>query len=83
MNLSKMKASQSENTSKEEFGMIVKTAVNKYINTSKEIFLQSGLDFVSVNKEENVERQFGYSVSHAKVKKIDEDESPDAVTIYF
>lgn len=49
--------------------MIVKTAVNKYINTSKEIFLQSGLDFVSVNKEENVERQFGYSVSHAKVKK--------------
>ena len=34
--------------------MIVKTAVNKYINTSKEIFLQSGLDFVSVNKEENV-----------------------------
>jgi len=64
-----MKTSQSENTSKEEFGMIVKTAVNKYINTSKEIFLQSGLDFVSVNKEENVERQFGYSVSHAKVKK--------------
>ena len=49
--------------------MIVKTAVNKYINASKEIFLQSGLDFVSVNKEENVERQFGYSVSHAKVKK--------------
>ena len=44
-----MKTSQSENTSKEEFGMIVKTAVNKYINTSKEIFLQSGLDFVSVN----------------------------------
>lgn len=63
--------------------MIVKTAVNKYINASKEIFLQSGLDFVYVNKEENVERQFGYLVSHAKVKKIDEDESPDAVTIYF
>lgn len=66
---------------KEEQNMIVKTAVKQY--RDKEIFLQSGIDLAYLDKNEDVEEKFGYTVAHATVKNVNTEQSPDAVTIYF
>lgn len=63
--------------------MIVKTAVTKYQKTNREIFLQSGLDIGYVDRTDNVEEKFGMVVAYSKVKRVDENESPGAVTIYL
>ena len=66
--------------------MKVITAVKKYLKTDKEIILQCDTDgtvisFVDKSKDFHIE--YGERIANSKVKKIDEDESPDAVTIYL
>lgn len=66
--------------------MKVITAFKKYKKTEKEIFLQCDTDetvIISVDKDTDFYLEFGERIANAKVKKIDEDESPDAVTIYL
>lgn len=63
--------------------MMVKTAVQRYRNTEKEIFLQSKLGIGYVDKNDDIEEKFGTTIARTKVKKIDEHEAPDSVTIYF
>lgn len=64
--------------------MIVKTAVKQYRSESeREIFLQSGIDIAYLDRNDDIEEKFGYTVSHARVKDVNLSESPDAVTIYF
>lgn len=65
--------------------MKVITAVKKYLKTNKEIFLQSVEDgnIYVVNKEKNFVDRYGTVVANTKVHHIDENESPDAVTIYL
>ena len=72
-----------ENSIRKERHMIVKTAVRQYKTTDKEIFLQSKTDLAYVDKDDDVEEKFGYTVSHAKVKRIDTTEAPDSITIYI
>ena len=61
------------------------TAVKKYMKTDREIFLQSVADgtFVYVDKNKDFNIEFGSRIADSKVKRIDEKESPDAVTIYL
>lgn len=62
------------------------TAVKKYLTTNKEIFLQHGEDISTinlVNKENDFTLEYGERIANATVKKIDEQENPDAVTIYI
>ena len=66
--------------------MKVITAVKKYLKTDKVIFLQCDTDgtvILSVDKNEDFHIEYGERIANSKVKKIDEDESPDAVTIYL
>lgn len=65
--------------------MKVITAVNKYIKTDKEIFLECVKDgtFVVVHKDKDFHLEFGSRIADTKVKRIDTEESPDAVTIYI
>lgn len=66
--------------------MKVITAVKKYLNTDKEIFLQCDTDgtvIQHVNKDKDFYLAFEERVADAKVKRIDDKESPDAVTIYL
>lgn len=65
--------------------MKVITAVNKYKNTDKEIFLESQKDgtFVVVHKDKDLYLEFGSRIADSRVHHIDEEESPDAVTIYL
>ena len=65
--------------------MKVITAVNKYLKTDREIFLQSinDIGIYVVPKDEDFVQRFGTVVANTNVKKVDENESPDAVTIYI
>lgn len=65
--------------------MKVITAVKKYMKTDREIFLQAVADgtFVYVDKDKDFHLEFGSRIADSKVKRIDEKESPDAVTIYI
>lgn len=65
--------------------MKVITAVKKYINTDKEIFIEAVKDgaFVRVDKEKDFTIEFGSRIADSKVKNINDTESPDAVTIYI
>lgn len=61
------------------------TAVKKYLNTDKEIFLECVSDgtLVIVHKDKDFHLEFGERIADCKVDHIDENESPDAVTIYI
>lgn len=65
--------------------MKVITAVKKYIKTDKEIFLECVKDgtFVVVHKDKDFHLEVGSRIADTKVKRIDTEESPDAVTIYI
>lgn len=65
--------------------MKVITAVNKYLNTDKEIFLECVSDgtLAVVHKDKDFYLEFGEQIADCKVAHIDENESPDAVTIYL
>lgn len=63
--------------------MKVITAVKKYLKTEKEIFIQNKESFHVVRKDKDFYLEFGERIAYSRVKKIDEEESPDAVTIYF
>ena len=65
--------------------MKVITAVKKYMKTDKEIFLEFVKDgtFVVVHKDKDFYLEFGSVIADTKVKRIDTEESPDAVTIYI
>ena len=65
--------------------MKVITAVNKYLNTDREIFLQSvgDIGIYAVDKNKDFRLRYGSRVADTKVKMIDTEESPDAVTIYI
>ncbi len=66
--------------------MKVITAVKKYLKTDKEIFLQCDTDgtvIQYVNKDKDFYLAFGERIADSKVKRIDDRESPDAVTIYL
>lgn len=66
--------------------MKVITVYKKYKDTDREIFLQCDTDgtvIIHVNKDKDFTLEFGERIADAKVKKIDDKESPDAVTIYI
>lgn len=66
--------------------MKVITAVKKYLKTDREIFLQCDTDgtvILRVDKDKDFNLQFGERIANAKAINVDEDESPDAVTIYL
>ena len=65
--------------------MKVITAVNKYLDTDREIFLQSVSDIgiYAVDKSKDFRLHFGSRIADTRVKRIDTEESPDAVTIYI
>ena len=65
--------------------MKVITAVKKYLDTDREIFLQSVNDIgiYAVDKNKDFRLHFGSRIADTKVKQIDIEESPDAVTIYI
>lgn len=65
--------------------MKVITAVKKYLNTDKEIYLECICDgtIAIVHKDKDFYLEFGSVIADTKVKKIDTEESPDAVTIYI
>lgn len=65
--------------------MKVITAVKRYIKTDREIFLHSMRDIgvYVVHKDKDFNLEFGERIADAKVHHIDENESPDAVTIYI
>lgn len=65
--------------------MQVKTAVKKFINTDREIFVQAEKDgsFFSVNKDKDFTSEYGSIIAESKVKRIDTEESDEAVTIYL
>lgn len=65
--------------------MKVKTAVKRYLETDREIFLQSEKfgDFVEIEKEDAYSRLNLTVIGEAEVKRIDEEESDEAVTIYI
>ena len=65
--------------------MKVITAIKKYAKTDKEIFLECVKDgtLAIVHKDKDFYLEFGSRIADTKVKKIDTEESPDAVTIYI
>ena len=65
--------------------MKVITAVRKYLNTNREIFLQSTSDIgiYAVDKNADFHQRYGDRVANARVKRIDTEESLNAVTIYI
>ena len=65
--------------------MKVITAVKKYMKTDKKIFLECVKDgtFVVVHKDKDFYLEFGSVIADTKIKRIDTEESPDAVTIYI
>ena len=69
----------------EDKNMKVITAVKKYLNTNREIFLESLSNgaIISVNKDKDFYSEFGDIIADAKVRRINDVEDPDAVTIYI
>lgn len=65
--------------------MKVITAVNKYLRTDREIFIESVSDgsLVHITKRKDISLEFGERIANCKVKKIDEEESEKFVTIYI
>lgn len=65
--------------------MKVKTAVKKYLDTDRKIFLQSEKfgDFFKIEKEDAYSRLNLTVIGETKVKQIDEEESNEVVTIYI
>lgn len=66
--------------------MKVITAVKNYIKTDKEIVLQCDREDTAisfVDKKKDFYLVYGERIANSKVKRIDEDESPDVVTIYL
>lgn len=65
--------------------MKVITAVKKYMKTDREIFLEcvNDVGVYVVDKNKDFYLQYGERIANAKVKKIDTEESPEAVTIYI
>lgn len=68
-----------------EEDMKVKTAVKKYLDTDREIFLQSEKfgDFFTIEKKDAYSRLNITVIGESKVKRIDAEESDAAVTIYI
>ena len=65
--------------------MKVITAVKKYMKTDREIFLEcvNDVGVYVVDKNKDFYLQYGERIANAKVKKIDTEESSEAVTIYI
>ena len=65
--------------------MKVITAVKKYINTDKDIYLECENDgtFIKVPKDKDFHLEFGCRIADTKVKRIDTEEGEEAVTIYI
>lgn len=65
--------------------MKVITAVKKYLKTDREIFLQcvNDIGVYVVNKDKDFYLEYGSVIADTKVKRIDAEESPNAVTIYI
>lgn len=63
--------------------MKVITRVNEYLNSDKEIFIESKKDgiFVKVEKDKNFFIEYGERIANAKVKETHETET--LVTIYI
>lgn len=63
--------------------MKVKTAVKEFIGTGREIFVQAEKDgsFFSVSKDKDFVSEYGSIIAESKIKKIDTEESEEAVTI--
>lgn len=65
--------------------MQVKTAVKNFIDSDREIFVQveKGGSFFLVSKDKDFVSEYGSIIAESKVKRIDTEESEEAVTIYL